>query len=243
MTGVREVAERGTGTGEVCAAPGVRRCRSWPQPAAALAQHVTREILALVPAGPDRLSTAQPVRSAYIAALARGVPVRLVHDAAAVGCSAATVEIRALVAAGAQVRLVDRIPQALLIFDRSVALLVTGPRAGTDLLLWEPSVVASMCTVFGDAWRRAERNVATDATGGMIDDVRDRAVLQLMSQGVPDVSAARSMGISPRTYGRWVAELMARLGATSRFQAGVLAAAGGWLGERHDRGVRPGAAR
>ncbi|KMS88406.1 LuxR family transcriptional regulator, partial [Streptomyces regensis] len=49
------------------------------------------------------------------------------------------------------------------------------------------------------------------------------AVLDLLGQGAKDESAARQLGLSVRTYRRRVGELMAALGASSRFQAGVRA--------------------
>jgi DNA-binding NarL/FixJ family response regulator len=51
------------------------------------------------------------------------------------------------------------------------------------------------------------------------------AILRLLSAGQKDEAAARSMGVSVRTYRRRVAELMALLGAESRFQAGERARA------------------
>ena len=57
----------------------------------------------------------------------------------------------------------------------------------------------------------------------------DRAVLMLMSSGVKDEAAARQLNVSDRTYRRHVADLLLRLGASSRFQAGVEAVRRGWL--------------
>jgi DNA-binding NarL/FixJ family response regulator len=82
-----------------------------------------------------------------------------------------------------------------------------------------------MSALFGATWTRAEPH------GGTRPAARDRTLLSLMSRGVADGCAARSLGISMRTYRRRVADLMERLGASSRFQAGVLAAGGGWLDE------------
>ena len=48
-------------------------------------------------------------------------------------------------------------------------------------------------------------------------------VLELLAAGGKDESAARTLGLGVRTYRRRVAELMAALGAESRFQAGVRA--------------------
>ncbi|QLY33580.1 helix-turn-helix transcriptional regulator [Nocardia huaxiensis] len=59
------------------------------------------------------------------------------------------------------------------------------------------------------------------------DCVQARAVLQAMSEGLGDTPAARKLGISVRTYRRRVADVLAQLGAETRFQAGLLVAANG----------------
>lgn len=56
-------------------------------------------------------------------------------------------------------------------------------------------------------------------------------ILELLSTGLTDRVAAGHLGISERTYRRQVAELMDLLGARSRFEAGVRAAARGWVDE------------
>lgn len=53
--------------------------------------------------------------------------------------------------------------------------------------------------------------------------------LRLLAQDHTDQAVAKRLGISPRTARRTAAEVMARLDARSRFQAGVLAAQRGHL--------------
>jgi DNA-binding NarL/FixJ family response regulator len=45
----------------------------------------------------------------------------------------------------------------------------------------------------------------------------------MLSAGMKDESIARNLGVSSRTVGRRVAELMERLGVRTRLQAGVYA--------------------
>jgi DNA-binding CsgD family transcriptional regulator len=54
-------------------------------------------------------------------------------------------------------------------------------------------------------------------------------VLRLAAQGMCDESIARQLGVSVRTVRARFADAMARLGAQSRFHAGVEAARRGWL--------------
>lgn len=60
-------------------------------------------------------------------------------------------------------------------------------------------------------------------------DVRDTRILALLSDGRSDSTIARASGISLRTVERRVRSLMDRLGAKTRFQAGVQAARRGWI--------------
>lgn len=54
-------------------------------------------------------------------------------------------------------------------------------------------------------------------------DAQAREVLYALGSGMTDVTASRELGMSLRTYGRRVAELLVALGADSRFQAGLRA--------------------
>lgn len=60
-------------------------------------------------------------------------------------------------------------------------------------------------------------------------DERDRAILTLMGLGATDDTIARRLGMSRRTVVRRTARLLERLGASTRFQAGVQAIRRGWL--------------
>ena len=54
-------------------------------------------------------------------------------------------------------------------------------------------------------------------------------LLRLLAGGAKNAAAASRLGVSESTVGRQMRDLMIRLGATSRFQAGVKAAKRGWL--------------
>ena len=69
--------------------------------------------------------------------------------------------------------------------------------------------------------------IGDDAEGEL--DARDATVLRLMAAGVTDAAIARQTGFSQRTVERRVRHVMERLGAQTRFQAGVQAVHRGWL--------------
>ncbi|MFJ2033269.1 LuxR C-terminal-related transcriptional regulator [Streptosporangium sp. NPDC087985] len=65
-----------------------------------------------------------------------------------------------------------------------------------------------------------ERGTAPASAGTAISS-REWQVLQLLAQGCTDEAVARTLDVSLRTVRRVTADLMARLGARSRFQAGL----------------------
>ncbi|MFJ8589320.1 LuxR family transcriptional regulator [Streptomyces sp. NPDC093595] len=126
---------------------------------------------------------------------------------------------------------VARVPplQALLV-DGSSALVMAESAGGVRAsLIRAPEVLHTLGTLFESIWRNAvpagERIVFGDRERASLA----RQILGALRTGVTDEVAARELTVSVRTYRRHVAEIMALLGAQSRFQAGVRAAALGLL--------------
>lgn len=163
--------------------------------------------------------------------LDRGVQVRLLHTRHQLTSAAMRHHLQTMQRHGAQVRIADTLPHRLLVFDRTVAFLPVDPRrpSGGALVVREPAIIANLVTLFESLWTTAatlDRAVESGAPGA---SELDRAVLMLMSSGVKDEAAARQLNVSDRTYRRHVADILVRLGASSRFQAGVEAVRRGWL--------------
>ncbi|MGO4430835.1 response regulator transcription factor, partial [Streptomyces sp. MCAF7] len=90
-------------------------------------------------------------------------------------------------------------------------------------------VIEALQTLFDGIWRNA---VVVNERVDFGDHPRMemvRPILEWLRLGVTDEVAARELSVSVRTYRRYVAEIMALLGASSRFQAGVRAAELGLL--------------
>ncbi|MFB9905587.1 helix-turn-helix transcriptional regulator [Allokutzneria oryzae] len=109
--------------------------------------------------------------------------------------------------------------------------IVGGALEGRDgvvaLVIRPSSLLTALSNVFETLWKVA---VPASAAGpGPVVDDRERQVLTLMASGATDDAIARRLGLSRRTVVRRMAELLRRLGATTRFQAGVQAARRGWL--------------
>ncbi len=120
----------------------------------------------------------------------------------------------------------------MLIFDREAALVPIDPadtRAGA-LCTREPGIVASLVAVFEQAWATAvPLGAATTRDTDSTLTPGERELLTLLARGLTDEAAAKRLGIGLRTVRRQMAALMERLGAASRFEAGLRAAQRGWL--------------
>ncbi|WP_225438449.1 LuxR C-terminal-related transcriptional regulator [Candidatus Frankia nodulisporulans] len=111
----------------------------------------------------------------------------------------------------------------------------SGAASGPVLLVRTPELTSVLLTLFEQVWDAAEpladEPAADGARTGLDDRPSDseRLLLRLLSLGVKDEAAARHLGVSVRTVRRMIADLMSRLDARSRFQAGTLATRRGWL--------------
>ena len=132
---------------------------------------------------------------------------------------------------GAEIRIADTLPHRMIIIDRTVSFLPVDPRVPRRgaLVVREPAITANLVMLFESLWAGAHTMEEALATVVPAASELDRSVLMLMSSGVKDEAAARQLGISDRTYRRHVADILVRLGASSRFQAGVEAVRRGWL--------------
>ncbi|MEV6958242.1 LuxR family transcriptional regulator [Streptomyces sp. NPDC051207] len=121
-------------------------------------------------------------------------------------------------------------PLQVLMADGATALVVVGPPADRRAsLIRVPEVLEALGTLFESIWSSAVPPDEELVFGDPDRAVLARQILGAMRAGVTDEVAARELTVSVRTYRRYVAEIMALLGATSRFQAGVRAAELGLL--------------
>lgn len=160
--------------------------------------------------------------------MAAGLRLRKMYNPVAVGVPGDLEHMRALASAGAHVRILPTsLRHETIIIDRRIAILAGPAVAGVRdySVLMAPHAVEAVRSLFEASWVNA---VALDDFAPTVTPVVDeqgREILRLLSGGQKDEAAARSLGVSVRTYRRRVAELMTLLGAESRFQAGARARA------------------
>ncbi|MFD1150605.1 helix-turn-helix transcriptional regulator [Saccharothrix hoggarensis] len=130
--------------------------------------------------------------------------------------------------APAQVRTLPHVPMDAVVVD-GVAAVLPAERGVAVFRL--PSVVRAAVELFERLWPEAV--AAFDVSDAPCElSRRERELLTLLFAGSTDESAAARLDVSVRTVRRMVADIMNRLGARSRFQAGAKAADRGWLLQR-----------
>ncbi|WP_431784172.1 helix-turn-helix transcriptional regulator [Streptomyces chumphonensis] len=162
--------------------------------------------------------------------LAAGVSYRCVYSREALASAEQFAAMRRCVRAGERARVLPGVTLKMAVADRTTALLPVSyahPDAGARLLVRESSLVDVLVCCFEQLWERAAPVDGPAAECG--PSARDRELLALLASGLKDRTIARALGVTERTVGRRLTELMTRLGAETRFQAGVFAARQGWL--------------
>jgi sugar-specific transcriptional regulator TrmB/DNA-binding CsgD family transcriptional regulator len=190
-----------------------------------------QETLNVLPGPPTPAELLADAAEHDLALVRRGVRLRTLHTRAQLADEPMLEYVRMIRQHGADVRIADTLPHRLVIFDRTVSFLPVDPRRPGNgaLVVREPAITANLVMLFESLWAGAAELEEAVAAGAPAASELDRSVLMLMSSGVKDEAAARQLGISDRTYRRHVADILIRLGASSRFQAGVEAVRRGWL--------------
>jgi hypothetical protein len=127
---------------------------------------------------------------------------------------------------GAEVRIHhDQLPE-MVVLDLRIGILRDRSNWGGKeiVVIREPSVVTALCGLFWTIWNAAVDLASFRRFGLDPADETTTLILELLGAGCKDETAARKLKMSVRTYRRHVANLMQKLGAESRFQAGARAA-------------------
>lgn len=189
------------------------------------------ECLSLNPGGahrPDARSAATPLNEQ---ALKRGVVIKAVCRESFRNDADTLAYARWLVSHGGRMRTVPTVPIQMIIVDRRAAIVPLDPatpRAGA-LEVRSAGVVTALRALFEQTWA-----AGTDFGEQPLADSNgctpvEKTLLGMIAAGDTDEAAARKLGVSLRTVRRMMSHLMERLGAASRFQAGVNAVKHGWL--------------
>ena len=142
---------------------------------------------------------------------AAGKRIRKIYRPGVLLDSGTSKHLREIERMGASIRITPDELNETIILDRRVAILAGDMAEGVRAysVITSPEVVPGIASLFEAAWSAATEWPST--TRGS------------RRSGCKYETAARTLGLGLRTYRRRVAELMATLDASSRFQAGVRA--------------------
>lgn len=190
-------------------------------------------ILAVQPGGPQSVASLDDSQRLDQRALRRKLVMRVIHDAKIMDDEMNVIHLLELVRRGVQARVTSEPLSRMVIIDQKVAVIALDPadsRRGA-LLVRHPGLVLGFVQLFHRLWDNSVEIEweSSSSSGQESVDEQARQILALLAKGQTDEAVARTLGCSVRTVRRQVARLMVELKATSRFEAGMLAAQRGWL--------------
>ncbi|MFD7629963.1 LuxR C-terminal-related transcriptional regulator [Streptomyces sp. NPDC059851] len=197
-----------------------------------LHREVEREVMVFAPDGeqtPENLEASRPLDEAL---LKRGIRMRTVYLDSVRNSPHTVAYAEWLGQLGRQARTVPTLPIRMIITDRSTAVIPVNSEdtsAGAVVLTGHGTLTA-LCALFESVWEAAKpfgEKAHRDDESGLTDT--ESTALKLLADGFTDEAIAKRLGVSHRTARRVATGLMERLGARSRFEAGVRAVRQGWL--------------
>jgi hypothetical protein len=153
--------------------------------------------------------------------LERGATMRTLYQHSARRSSVTHKYVAAVSARGAEVRTLDEFFNRMIVVDRRVALIPNKDEFGVAVAIREPAVLAFLVDVFERSWERGR--LFTNRETSLMKDIaaEQRAMtMRMLIEGHSDPVSAKRLGVSPRTYAGYVADLKADYDAQTRFQLG-----------------------
>jgi DNA-binding CsgD family transcriptional regulator len=196
------------------------------------ADNCESELLSVAPGRLPMTRIDGRTRVANLYSLRRGIKTRALYQHTALRDRASRSYLHELADNGAKIRFASSVPGRSLVVDRRVALLpipTSDPGRHGLAVVREPNVVAWVIATFEQLWAEAaplEEMINKQHEEPEFDQTLS-AILRLMAEGEKDEAISRRLSISVRTCRRHIADYMAQVGASSRFQAGVIAARSG----------------
>lgn len=198
---------------------------------AILAKGAECEVMTLAPGRAQPADALAASRAPNMDLFERGVRTRAVYMDSARNDQPTLDHLIWLESQGERVRTAPTLPIRMIIIDRRLAVLPadTGDDRSAAVVVRGEGTVAALCALFENIWESATPldAVSPGASRGM--PRQEAEVLRLLAQGLTDETIAKRLGVSSRTARRIAADLMQRLDARSRFEAGVHAVQDGWL--------------
>ena len=185
---------------------------------------------------PPYVSRAPQVNTLELDLLRRGVRYRVLYDRHGLELPGRLEDLEAGLAHGEEARVTD-VPLKLVLSDYPLALLPLQQdptEIETSLVVHDSVLLDALSALFEMYWDRAiplqVRNGQAQLpdAGDAPTDI-DCDLLPLLAAGFTDQAIANQLGCHERTVRRYLKDMMHRLDAVTRFQAGYQAIRRGWL--------------
>lgn len=199
----------------------------------------------------EELLTAQPqdrrgvkqlseVTAREIALLKRGVRMRTLYQHAARRGADTRKYVAAVTAAGAEVRTLDEFFNRLIVVDRRIAVIPSHEGLNAAMVISEPSMVSYLVDMFERHWERARAFTSSSETSLMRDIAAEQRAMtiRMLLEGRADPAGAKRLGVSPRTYAAYVADLKNEFEVETRFQLGYEMGKRGISGRETDESAK-----
>jgi hypothetical protein len=201
----------------------------------ALVSDAQEELLTAQPQAHRNAKTVQEAAVRDVAALKRGLAMRTLYQHSARRHPATHRYVAEVTEHGADVRTLDEFFNRLIVVDRRVALIPAADDQATAVVVREPAIVAYLVDVFERAFARG-RPFATSEQRVMKEIASEQRsmTIRMLIEGHADAVSAKRLGVSPRTYAGYVAELKDEYEAETRFQLGYTMGQLGIAGQESD---------
>lgn len=185
---------------------------------------------------PPYLAGAPQVNTLELDLLRRGIRYRVLYDRQGLELPGRLADLEEGLAAGEQAR-VTNVPLKLILTDYPLALLplqLDPTEVEISLLVHESVLLDALSALFEMYWDRAIPLQVRNGHPRLPDadtapTTMDCDLLPLLAAGFTDQAIAAHLGCNERTVRRYVRDMMHRLDAITRFQAGYQAIRRGWL--------------
>lgn len=209
-------------------------------------------LVSLVGDAQEELLTAQPqyrrgikqlneAGAHEIEAVKRGVRLRTLYQHSARRGADTRRYVAAVTAAGAEVRTLDEFFNRLIVVDRRIAIIPSHEGLDAAMVISDLSLVGYLVDMFERHWERA-RPFASSETSLMRDIAAEQRAMtiRMLLEGRADPAGAKRLGVSPRTYAAYVADLKNEFEVETRFQLGYEMGKRGISGRETDEPTGPG---
>lgn len=174
--------------------------------------------------------------------LSEGVSYRVIYAEEVLRAPGRWRDLEAGISAGEQSRIVQRLPAKLTLFDDFAATLPVSGRPGAAdngsravVVVHRSPMLDALSALFEAYWDQAVPLVlnaeGVHAMAAHVPSLDDARLIRLLSAGFGNDAIQRALGVSASTVQRRIHELMERLGAKTRFQAGLM------LGQMNANGI------